>query len=164
MTRSALIKRIAIVAGVLLAATNYVAHIRLGFAGPIPDLNPLGASAQQILAFRDALGFEGKEIFNGTYRVLDFGLICALTGLIALLARDQRPKRFWWTILGFGIIFAIADLSENYLMAQIVNTVPENQNAAWPEWVNIATRIKFAGLLMAAAAWITVWRQEGETS
>ena len=160
MTRTGLIKRIAIVAVVLLGALNYVAYIRLGFAGPIPDLNPLGASVEDILSFRDALGFEGREIFNGTYRVLDFGFICTLVVLLCLISQALKPKRFWWSVGLLAMIFAAADLAENFFLAKIVNEMPQDFDASRAGYVNIATRIKFAALLLAGAAWITVWRQK----
>lgn len=159
MTRLGVLKRLAIVTAVLLGALNYVALVRLGFAGQVPDLNPLGASEMQILAFRDALGFEGRALFNGTYRPLDFGFLVCLTGLLALASQMLRPRRFWWAVMLFGIAFGLADLTENTLMAQLINAEPSAQDAALAAQINLATRIKFAALCLAGAAAITSWRQ-----
>jgi len=102
MTAIGLLKRLAIVTAVFFGALTYVAYIRLGFAGQVPDFNMLGASESQIRGFRDALGFDRRALFNGTYRPLDFGFFC-LTVLLALVARILRPRRFWWAVLGLAL-------------------------------------------------------------
>jgi len=159
MTELGVLKRLAVVTVVFLGAVSYVAYVRLGFAGQVPDLNPLGASEAQILGFRDALGFEGRELFNGTYRPLDFGFLVCMTALLALVARMLRPRRFWWLVMLFGLGFGLADLVENMLMAQMVNAEPNDQQGQLAAQINIATRVKFAALCLAGAAAITSWRQ-----
>lgn len=159
MTKLGVLKRLAVVTVVFLGAVSYVAYVRLGFAGQVPDLNPLGASEAQILAFRDALGFEGRALFNGTYRPLDFGFLVCLTALLALVARMLKPRRFWWLVMVFGMTFGIADLAENTLMAQMVNSEPSDQQGRLAVQINMATRLKFAALCLAGAAAITSWRQ-----
>lgn len=159
MTTLGLLKRLAIVTAVFFGALAYVAYVRLGFAGYLPDLNPLGASESQIRGFRDALGFEGRALFNGTYRPLDFGFLVCLTVLLALVARILRPRRFWWAVLGLALIFCAADLAENYFLAQFINDGAQPDDRQRAGWINLSTRIKFAALLLAAAAAITSWRQ-----
>ncbi len=161
MTEWGIIKRLAVVTAALLLALNYVALVRLGFAGQVPDLIPLGASVAQIVEFRDALGFEGRTLFNGTYRPLDFGFLLCLTLLLVQIARALRPRRYWWVIVVFALIFGVADFVENYFLAEIVNAVTHQLNGDLAKHVNLATRVKFAALLLAAAALITCWRQEG---
>jgi len=145
MTTLGLLKRLAIVTAVFFGALTYVAYVRLGFAGQLPDLNPLGASESQIR--------------NGTYRPLDFGFLVCLTVLLALVARILRPRRFWWAVLGLALIFCAADLAENYLLAQFINDGAQPDDSQRAGWINLSTRIKFAALLLAAAAAITSWRQ-----
>jgi len=159
MTELGVLKRLAVVSIVFLGALNYVAFIRLGFAGQVPDLNPLGASEAQILAFRDALGFEGRELFNGTYRPLDFGFLVCMTALLVLVARMLRPRRFWWLVMVFGVSFGLADFAENMWMARIINAEPNDQQDQLAAQINVATRVKFAALCLAGAAAITSWRQ-----
>lgn len=159
MTRLGLIKRLALVTSVIVGALNYVAFVRLGFAGQIPDLNPLGASPEDIICFRDALGFEGRALFNGTYRPLDWAMITCLTGLLILVAWFLKPRKFWWTVAVLGLFYAGADIFENQRLAIVVNVVSHPQEASYLAQINLATRVKFAALLLAGAAILTSWRQ-----
>ncbi len=161
MSEWAIAKRVAVVVAVLFAALNYVALVRLGFAGQVPDLNPLGATPDQIFAFKDALGFEGRQLYNQVYRPLDFGFVLGLLFLLCLVANALRPKRFWWVIVVFAAIFGTADLTENQLLAELINDAPQALQLELASQINLATRVKFAAVLLAFAAMITCWRQEG---
>ncbi|MEM9584730.1 MAG: hypothetical protein AAGA08_16590 [Pseudomonadota bacterium] len=162
MSLQAILKRLALVVGVLFLALNYVAWVRLGHAGQLPDLNPLGARPDEIFGFRDGLGFEGKILFNEVYRILDAVFLSGLTLLLCFVARALRPKRFWGLIIGFAVIYCIADLTENRLLAELINEVPPQRDVAQAEAINLATRVKFAALLLSVASLITCWRQEGK--
>lgn len=158
MTRAGVIKRLTVVTAVLFGALNYVAIVDLGsWAGDsrLLDLRPLGYRGDEVQRFVKLLSFEAREAYKNVYLILDTAFIGFLTALLITIAGWLRPRRFWQVVTGFALLYAAADLAENYLVSQIIAG-----DASRVELTSLMTRIKFASLLLAAAAMITSWRQE----
>ena len=158
MTRAGVIKRLALVTAVLFLALSYVAFDDLGSrpgASLLLDLRPLGYDSPQAERFVALLSYEAKQAYRGVYLILDTVFIGFLTALVLTIAGGLRPRRFWQVVAAFGLLYAAADIAENSLVARIV------QGDLWRvELASLMTRVKFASLLLAAAAMITSWRQE----
>lgn len=158
MTRIGVIKRLGVVAFVLLLASNYVAYFEIevmSLGGRVLDLRPLGYTPTEAQEFALGLSFEARQAYTNAYLILDVVFIGFLTALLVTIAGTLRPRRFWWAITACAAAFALADLAENVMVYHIVWGDASNAAAA-----SLATRIKFAALLLAAAATITSWRQE----
>lgn len=158
MTRWGVITRMAAVTFVLFLAVNWVAYFDIytaSLGGRLLDLRPTGYVPDEVTQFSLGLSFEAREAYSNVYLILDMAFIGFLTALLWQVAALLRPRRFWWLIAGLAVAYAAADLAENYLVYHIV----WGEMSYGPQ-ASMATRLKFAALLLAGATIITCWRQK----
>ena len=167
MTQTGIIKRLALVTLTLLLATNWVAfrEIEQVLGHRLMDLRPLGYDAEDVREFLAPMTVETKGVYQRVYLVLDTGLIGFLFASAYAVGRWLRPRRFWWALPSLVAAYVLADCCENWLVSRLILDNP----IILPDWLSVrlglkglsiervvtladlATRIKFAALLLAGA-------------
>ncbi|MEM9433990.1 MAG: hypothetical protein AAGA12_08705 [Pseudomonadota bacterium] len=160
MTRAGLLKRLALVTGVVYAALTYVVLTELRpVLGDVPpldfrfygyrDLDP----ATPFPLARPGYG----RVYTDVYHVLDYVFIACLTGLICFCADSLRPARLWWLVCLFAAGYCAADLAENIGVRRLLGG---EGSAVLVVRLSAVTQIKFACLALALGFLIWVWSGE----
>ena len=160
LTRIGILKRLGLVTLVLLAGLNWVAYVEIEQAAGsrLLDLRPLGYSADEVRAFLAGLTSEVRDVYARVYLILDTGFIAFSFALLCTLATWLKPRRLWWLVIGFAALFGVSDLAENWLVTQLIREEPVTvldtvlSFEGTVRLADLATRIKFAALLLALAA------------
>ncbi len=164
MTAPALLKRLAIVVGVLYLAVAYVAFIRLGgITGGLKlmDLRFEGYDLDAVQTYSRALGVAGLELYRETYLILDYTFLTALTALICRLAWLLNTRWFGWIAGLAGLAYFGFDIAENTKLLSLLSAHPEALDSMQADQAALYTQVKFAALAIAALALFTGWRRGG---
>lgn len=155
------VKRLSVVAVVLMAALNWVAYFDIRLPSDTTkmlDFRPFGYSYEDATAFSYALQFTSMDAHRDVYIPLDFTFIACLTVLVIMIARLFKPLRFWWLPIPFVLAFAAADIVENLMMIQIFARKALDEQVV--ALASTATQMKFASLAFAALSAFSLWQMK----
>lgn len=179
MTRAGIIKRIAFVCVVLLAALNWVAIFQVQdrvFPPDLMDFRAFGYGQDDVQMFVSGLSFEQAAAYRDVYLILDILFIGCSFALIMTIAGGFGRSGLWWLIPVFAVAFSVTDLGENYLVAQMVDGEFGASHGffarlaamlglqGFAPLASLFTQVKFASLLLVLAGLLICWRQEGRAS
>lgn len=150
LSKSVLLLTLALFAA--LTATQLTAFGAPWGVTAAPDMRWAGYHAEEIVAFFEAIGPEGKDIFFGRYRWLDTLFPPLLAISLIILFRAVRVRRSGYGIALFALLpmgYLVADLVENDFLKDMVDPSMIAQEA---HYAADATMVKFAVLALALLA------------
>lgn len=135
-------------------------HLDTGDGQQPFDLRVLGYSAAEAQAYLDALHPVQVTFYGGILRLLDtaFPMLFGLWLFLSARALDVRPHVLIW----LGPAYALADLTENALIAQILKWHEAQVPADLVVWASAATQAKFVllavTLILLGRAGLKRWK------